>query len=388
MKVLFWCSFLFIVYTYFLFPFVLWLIALFIKKENTLHKSDKKCVSVIIVARNEEDKIGKRLNNLLMQDYSLDSFEILVASDGSDDRTAEKVREIIQCRKESRPPVRLFELTSHKGKPYAINLLVSEACGEIIVFADSRQYFKPDVLRELAACFDDPAIGCVSGELFFQKDTTSEIAEEMGAYWRYEKKIRKLEAVTGSLIGATGAIYAIRRQLFSPLPVETILDDVLTPMRILTKGYQVVFCDRAVAIDIVSENLQKEWSRKLRTLVGNWQLLTCGAELFIKRRFFAFWAFISHKICRLLVPYALILLLVAGFFCREPFYVFFTVLQVFCYLIACVAYFFPRLRSYKYCNFICFFSVLNLAAGLSLFYFLSGNTGRLWNKDNGAPSKE
>jgi biofilm PGA synthesis N-glycosyltransferase PgaC len=126
------------------------------------------------------------------------------------------------------------------------------------MFADARQRFEPDAIAQLVANFSDPSVGCVSGELMFQVDTESSVKLEMGAYWKYEKWIRKMESQTGSVVGATGAIYAMWRKLYTPLPAAALLDDVLSPMNVVVQGYRVVFESKAIAYDILSDDVVQE----------------------------------------------------------------------------------------------------------------------------------
>ncbi len=381
MKICFWLSFGFIAYTYLLYPVILWIITLFTKTRRPVKGSQiPYSLSVVIAACNEADNIKKRLHNIIDQDYPPEQLEILIASDGSKDNTAGLVQEFIAQRKDGDPAIYLYSWDEQQGKPYAVNLLVSKAQNDIIIFTDSRQSFTPATLQELAKCFTDPVIGCVSGELFFRKDEKSDIAAEMGLYWQYEKKIRKLESATGALIGVTGAIYAIRRSLYRPIPPETILDDVLTPMRVLMQGYRVIFCEEATAFDSLSQNTKEEWYRKLRTLAGNWQLFSCGKEIFSLKKPFILWRLLSHKIFRLLVPYALILLLFSSFFCTGQFYLLFVTLQLLFYGTALAGYRFATLQQYRIFNLPYFFSMLNIAAGSSLFYILRGNSRNLWKR--------
>ena len=167
--------------------------------------------------------------------------------------------------------VRHFD--QRRGKAAVLNDLVSLATGEIVVFADARQRFEPRAIRALTANFADPQVGAVSGELVLQKRRgTSPRGEGAGFYWRYEKFIRANESWAGSTVGATGAIYAIRRELFEAIPQDTILDDVLIPVRISRRGYRVLFEAEARAHDLVSATPREDFIRKARTIAGTFQL--------------------------------------------------------------------------------------------------------------------
>jgi len=172
-----------------------------------------------------------------------------------------------------------------------------------VVFADARQTFEPQALRELVANFADRRVGAVCGELMLKSNRTAETAGHGSAfYWRYEKLIRSTESCVDSTVGATGAIYAIRRTLFEPVPTDTILDDVLIPLRIVRRGYRVVFEPRARAYDEISTTAREEFSRRTRTIAGTFQLFARERWLYnpLKNRLWV--QAISHKGLRLMLP--------------------------------------------------------------------------------------
>ncbi len=259
-------------------------------------------VTVIIAAHNEAPRIAARLENLLALDYPHDHLEILLGSDGSTDGTQERARAY-----ETRGvTVVAFEI--RRGKAAVLNDLVPKAHGEILVFADARQDFEAGALRALVAPLADPEVGAVSGELVLRAGLGGRagVGTGLGFYWRYEKFIRKSESRVDSTVGVTGAIYAIRRQLYEPIPESTILDDVLIPMRIVRKGYRVVFEPAARAFDWVAADAHHEFVRKVRTIAGNFQLLRrepwllnpAGNRLWLQT--------VSHKALRLLSPLFLV----------------------------------------------------------------------------------
>jgi len=171
------------------------------------------------------------------------------------------------------------------------------------VMADARQQFDRGAVRALVANFADPGVGAVSGELMMTASPAgAAVGKGVGFYWRYEKFIRRNEGRTGSTVGATGAIYAIRRELFESIPDDTILDDVLIPLRIVRKGYRVLFEPRARAYDSASATAQHEFVRKARTIAGTFQLFSRERWLFNPRRNRLWSATMSHKGMRLLLP--------------------------------------------------------------------------------------
>lgn len=370
-ETIFWISASFAFYTYVGYPFVLALNAR-LSARDMVKGEQLLGVSIVLAACNEERNIARRLENLLGLDYPRNRFDIVVVSDGSTDGTNEIVASFADCN------VRLVSLTERLGKAAALNHGVARAAGEIVVFADARQTFAPDALRQLASNFADPAVGCVSGELMFLDDAESGIQAEMGAYWRYEKAVRKLESASGSVVGATGAIYAIRKSLYRPLPQGTILDDVLTPMNIALQGYRVVFDATATAYDVVSKDIAQEWKRKVRTLAGNWQLLSLAPSLVVPWCCPLWWRFLSHKIFRLLVPFVLPVLLMASMAAEGAVYRAALVGQVFFYVAAFVGLVIPGLRRLRPVNIAYFFMAMNLAVVVGFWRWVSGKCAASW----------
>lgn len=264
-------------------------------------------VTIIVAAHNEADRIERRLRNLLALDYPPDRFEIVVGSDGSTDDTVARAAAF----ESAGVIVRAF--AARRGKPALFNALVPEASGEIVVFADARQRFDALAIRALVANFADPGVGAVSGELIMTAGSDAELTGEGAAmYWNYEKLIRSTESRSGSTVGATGAIYAIRKSLFEPLPEDTILDDVLIPIRIARRGYQVVFEPAAKAFDVAPPSAHAELARKARTIGGTFQLFARERWLLDPRSNPLWFETVSHKALRLAIPVLLAALLLTN----------------------------------------------------------------------------
>jgi poly-beta-1,6-N-acetyl-D-glucosamine synthase len=272
-------------------------------------------VSAVMVVRNEELAIARKLENLLTLDYPPEKLEVVTVSDGSNDGT-----EMILAEFERRDPrVRVVVKPTSKGKAAGLNDAIALARGEVLLFTDARQQIEPGALSLLTENFGDPQVGAASGELMLGDPASGETAKGMGLYWRIEKKIRELESASGSVVGATGAIYCARRALLEPLPEGTILDDVLLPMQVIRRGSRVIFDSRARAWDSPDLGESREFSRKVRTLSGNYQLLQLAPWLLSSGNGIRF-EFISHKLSRLIVPFALMGLLIASIFLPAPFY--------------------------------------------------------------------
>jgi cellulose synthase/poly-beta-1,6-N-acetylglucosamine synthase-like glycosyltransferase len=308
MVLMFWLSAGFIAYVYAGYPALLAVWARIRPKPGLPLPGERThtapSVSIVIAARNEGDRLAARIENLLNLDYPAERVEVIVVSDGSTDDTLAVLRRY-------QPPVEAVAIEA-SGKAVALNAGAARARNELLVFTDARQTFARDALIELTRPFADPRVGAVSGELVLDGEASSTIGAGVGIYWRFEKGIRQLESAVGSTVGATGAIYAMRRSLWEPLPAGTILDDVLTPMRCVLAGYRTVFNGRALAFDRVALDAEAEGRRKRRTLAGNYQILALEPALLVPWRNPVWMQYVSHKVGRLLVPYALIGLMVSS----------------------------------------------------------------------------
>jgi cellulose synthase/poly-beta-1,6-N-acetylglucosamine synthase-like glycosyltransferase len=307
---IFLVSIAFCAYTMIGYPLLLAVLARM--RNRKVHKAPKQAsVSVILPVHNGERWIGAKLKSILALDYPRQLMEIIVVSDGSDDAT----NEIVRCFMES-GKIRLLEL-DRGGKAAALNAGIAHATGEILFFTDVRQELSKNSLANLVACFADPEIGVASGELIIRESPDAE-ETSVGAYWKYEKWIRKQLTRIDSVLGATGCIYAMRRELAEPLPEHTLVDDMYLPLAAFFRGYRVVLDDTAVAFDYPTK-LASEFRRKVRTLAGVYQVMGYYPALLGPQN--RMWLhFVSHKLARLLMPWALIAALLATFRLQPPLY--------------------------------------------------------------------
>jgi cellulose synthase/poly-beta-1,6-N-acetylglucosamine synthase-like glycosyltransferase len=263
-------------------------------------------VSIVVVAHNEADRIAARIENLLTLDYPTDRFRIVVASDGSTDDT------VVCAQRYEHAGVTVRSFSERRGKSAVISSVVPGLSGDIVLFADARQRFERGTLRALVANFADPTVGAVSGVLVLTTaEGTTAAGHGTAFYWRYETFIRASEGRADSTVGATGAIYAIRRRLFEPIPDDTILDDVLIPLRIVKKGFRAVFEPGAQAFDCGSATAHQEFVRKTRTIAGTFQLFTRERWLLNPLSNRLWFETISHKVLRLALPLLHAVLLMA-----------------------------------------------------------------------------
>jgi poly-beta-1,6-N-acetyl-D-glucosamine synthase len=306
MEALFWSALALVLYVYIGYPALLAAWARLAPKP-VRRSPVTPAISIIVAARNEASVLKSRIDNLLVADYPAHLRQIIVVSDGSTDTTAEVLngyRGLVDS--VFLPP---------GGKALALNMGVEAARHDVLVFTDARQTFAPDALRALVAPLADPKVGGVSGELLLDCESgagESTIGEGVGAYWRYEKWLRRQESLVGSIVGSTGAIHALRRELWRPLPADTILDDVLAPMQAVLSGARVIFEGSARAYDRVASVATAEFRRKTRTLAGNFQILRLQPRLLVPFVNPVWLQFVSHKLGRLVVPYALCALLASS----------------------------------------------------------------------------
>jgi biofilm PGA synthesis N-glycosyltransferase PgaC len=337
--VIFWLSLSFVVYVYLGYPAVLAMLRRIKSRPVKKHYWEPQ-VSIVIAAYNERQTIENKLRNCLALDYPKRKLQIIVSLDGPTDGS-----EFVVWQYAARG-VELVHSKEHYGKASALNRAVRRARGEIIIFADVRQTFAESAIRELVANFADQTVGAVSGELLLmsraEDGTEGEASSDVGLYWRYEKAIRSMESGFHSVPGATGAIYAIRRDLYRDIPEDTLLDDVLIPLQIVLDGKRAVFDPEAKAYDTVACCPLAEYGRKVRTLTGNYQLLVQAPELLSPLKNPIFFQLVSHKLGRLLVPYALIALMVSNAFMLHGIYAVMFSLQIGWYLCAAAGHWMSR----------------------------------------------
>lgn len=374
-EALFWSATALLAWTYVGYPAALWIAAL-VRPRPGATASLTPSVSVVIAAHDEADCIRQKVDNLLSLDYPAERLEVLVGSDGSTDGTAAVAA---AC---GAPNVRVFDYAERRGKAAVLNDLVAEASGEVLVFADARQRFSHQALRALVSHFAEPAVGAVGGDLVLvdTRANGSEVTHGVSAYWRYEKAIRRLEACVDSTIGVSGAIYALRRELFRPVPEDLILDDVLIPMRATARGYRVVHEPDARAYDRTAPTADAEFARKVRTLAGNFQLFATQPWLLVPWRNRLWLQTVSHKVCRLLGPPALVLALVSSAaLAGEPLYAAAFAAQLVFYTGALAGLFLrERVRKPPLLNLFYTFCLLNWATVVAFVRWLGGTQTVIW----------
>ncbi|MGA8509650.1 MAG: glycosyltransferase family 2 protein, partial [Candidatus Sulfotelmatobacter sp.] len=313
-KLLFWISAAFAVYVYLGYPLLLW--GLQVVVPSSLGKqSVAPSVSLLVAAYNEAAVMADKIRNSLVIDYPVDKLEVVIASDGSKDATAEIVRSFAQGDPGGR--IRLLHFEENRGKMAVLNDAVRELRGEIVAFSDASSMLAADSVRTLVQSFSDPRVGAASGVYRLLKKDQSRLGSQEDLYWKYETFLKVQEAKLGAFTGAHGSLYAIRRVLY-PFPSPgTINDDFMIPMRILERGYRVAYEPAAVAYEEAHE--MEGFSRRVRITAGNIEQLREIKSLIWPPRPFVLFCLLSHKTGRLLVPVFMLIALAANIGLRGKF---------------------------------------------------------------------
>ncbi|MCG6877654.1 MAG: glycosyltransferase family 2 protein [Deltaproteobacteria bacterium] len=305
MRTLFWLSIWTTAYTWFGY-FLLLRLFKGTKYQETISPAYVQDVTLVIAAFNEEKVIQTKLDNLLGQTYGKSRFDILVASDGSTDRTDE----IVEAASKEDDRISLFKAEG-LGKSATQNAAIPVAKGDIIVLTDAETRFAPDAMKNLVRRFSDPGVGCVSGRLV-PGSIEGSVAESQGLYWRFEMALRRMESAIGLLHTATGGIMAFRKELFRPFDPK-YGDDCMIPLDIAEKGYRIVHEDKALAYDSFPSSIGGELRARTRMTLRN---LTCTLS---KHRLLnpfkhpgLCWAMVSHKLLRWLTPFFLLIAFISN----------------------------------------------------------------------------
>jgi cellulose synthase/poly-beta-1,6-N-acetylglucosamine synthase-like glycosyltransferase len=373
MRRLFWASFALLAWTHVGFPLAVMTRARLAPR--SYRSADiTPSLSILIAAHNEIAYMPDRLRNIASVDYPHDQIEIIVASDGSDDGTDDLVAE----RAAQDSAVRLLTLP-RAGKPAALNAAAAVARGEILVFTDANSQFAADALRMLVRPFADPGVGCVAGDQAYADE--SDAPGERG-YWSLDRWLKKAESASGSVVSATGAIYAVRRHLFSDIP-DGVTDDFVISTGVVLHGYRLIFAADAIAYEPVIRRQGDQYARRVRIITGGLRGLEFRRALLNPFRF-GFYAIelISHKLLRRLMSFPLIGLFVASIMLRRrPTYAIAAAVQMLLYSLAILGALTAHTRasSLRILNLPAFFCISNLASLHGLLNFVRGARITTWS---------
>jgi cellulose synthase/poly-beta-1,6-N-acetylglucosamine synthase-like glycosyltransferase len=370
----FWGSLAVVAYVYVGYPVLIFLLSR-LRPRPPRRQPHEPTVSFIIAAYNEEKAIGDKLANTLALDYPADRLDVIVVSDGSTDRTEEIVRTQWADR------VRLLVVSGRGGKTLAQNHAVALARGEILVFSDATTVYRPNTLRALMANFADPEVGCVTGWVVMGVEQATSIHRGRAVYADYEQLLRRYESRFASILGATGAVYAIRASLYTPLPPD-VTSDFAQAMKVVEQGYRAILEDDAVVYEPgEGHSIRDELERRTRVITRGLR-----GQFYLRRFFnplrhpwFCFQA-LSHRLLRWAVPCFMIVALVANLWLvGRPFYRLLLFGQVALYVAAAVAYALER-RHVRVPGLVIplYFCVVNLAPLLAVRSLLRGDKKVVW----------
>lgn len=370
-------SLLVIAYAYVGYGALIWLISRFVRHRSRM-SDELPPVSVVIAAYNEAAIIGARIENLLALDYPSDRLELMVVTDGCTDGT----EAVVARYSDLDPRVRLLSRSVRSGKVNALNAAIPLAKGEIVVGSDANCFFKPDCLRQLVRHFGDPTVALVAGEKrIHQGEGTVSLGE--GLYWRYESWLKTLDSKVSTALGATGEVFAVRKQFYSPLPKDAIIEDFMLSMGLVQAGYRVVYEPRAIATEDASASIADEFKRKVRIVAGGWQAVVRLWPLLLPTRGLVSFQYVSHRVLRwILVPSLLPMALGANLaLAVQGRYQALLVLQLGLYLAAFCGYLLQR-RGIRWKLFYVpfYFAFLNVAALLGAYRYLAKRQPVTWEK--------
>jgi len=379
-NILFWICVAAVFHSYVLFPVILRIIGALHKNRPVypVHTGNEPMVSILLSAYNEEDVIEEKIRSVYHTRYPADRFEILIGSDNSTDRTAEIIGRLTG----EFASLRFFKFDFRQGKPGVINKLVKEARGEILVLTDANVIFDEDTLPRIAAPFVDRSVGLVDTQMINLGIKREGISFQEKAYISREVSIKYLESrLWGVMMGPFGGCFAIRRELYDPVPDNFLVDDFYLNMRVLESGYKAVNNPEARVYEDVSNELSIELKRKIRIATGNFQNLKRFKKLLWPSKPALAFCFLSHKVLRWLGPVFLLLALLALGYLAIPsvFYRVLLLVYLVVLLLPALDYLFKKLNLHiKILRFITHFLGMNLALSIGLVRYLKGVKTNVW----------
>jgi poly-beta-1,6-N-acetyl-D-glucosamine synthase len=375
--ILFWIALIIILYSYIGYPIFIWILGTYFPYHRKMENCYVPMVSMIVSAYNEESIIQEKIANFLNLDFPKRRIELLIGSDGSTDRT-NKILTRIKYKQ-----IHPFIFENRSGKSSVLNRLVKEAKGDILVFSDANTIYNADSIKKLVRNFVDEKIGGVCGQLQLINPNDNSGGKGERLYWDYENKLKFYESKFRTVLGANGAIYALRRYLYCPLPEhKVIMDDFLAPLKVVEQNYQVIYEPEALGAETTSPNIEGEFRRKIRIGAANFNALNEISPLLCPSRGFVALGLWSHKIFRWFVPFLLIIAFVSNAVLMDSvFYHICFILQGLFYCCALGAYWL-NLKGYtvKIFTYPLYFCAVNLALAIGFYKFLTKSQKPAWQR--------
>jgi cellulose synthase/poly-beta-1,6-N-acetylglucosamine synthase-like glycosyltransferase len=378
LEIAFWVCLALVAYAYPGYPLVIRCLAGLFGRRATppeLPTDELPTISLLISAYNEESIIAARIENALAMDYPAERREVVVATDGCSDRTAEVVRGF------AGRGVRLLEYPVRRGKATVLNDSIPRLSGAVVILSDANTFTEPDAARRLARWFRDARVGVVCGRLILTDPETGSNADSL--YWKYETFLKKCESRLGALLGANGGIYAVRRECFAPIPPDTIVDDFVLPLQAkLRTGCGIVYDPDAVAREETPPDVRAEFRRRARIGAGGFQSVGRLWRLLNPARGWVAFTFFSHKILRWGCPFFLLgLLVTSALLSDSPLYQALFFAQVAFYLTSALVPFVPTTaRPLKPLRLTTMFTGMNVALLLGFWRWALGTQHGIWQR--------
>ncbi len=391
LEVLFWFCLLLVFYTYLGYGIVIYALVWLKRRlgrsfpvQKILCDDDLPEITLFIAAYNEEEVVAEKMANTYGLDYPKDKLKILWVIDGSNDSTMERLK--------AYDAIVVLHEPGRRGKTAAINRGMEFVATPLVVFCDANSILNRQALKIIVGLFMNSSVGCVSGEKRIAVEEGDGVSSKgESAYWKYESFLKSLDSRFYSAVGAAGELFAIRRELFEPMPEDTLLDDFMLSMRIAQKGYRIAYTPDAYAVERGSLNIEEEAKRKKRIAAGGIQSIIRLAPLLniFKYGRLSF-LYVSHRVLRwsitpfalfALLPLSLLLALVVGDASFSEFYCLLFVLQVLFYVAAIVGYgFSKRGITSKFFYIPYYFVFMNINVFFGIYYLLNNRAGGAWEK--------
>lgn len=370
-----WVCIWVLVWTYAAYPIFIWILSK-VRPLPWIKNEFHGRLSLIVAAHNEEDVIREKIENSLKLNFGAGLSEIVFVSDGSTDSTESILNEY----KHSSENLQILSYQPRAGKAHALNVGVEKAKGDIFIFSDANVLIEIDACKSLLEPFCDERVGAVCGKVLVKAKGEQEVAGE-SLYMKYEGWVQRSEAKFHSMVGIDGALFALRRELFTPLRPDIILDDFTLSMEAPLAGLRIVYADEALAVEEVVPSAENEFRRKARIVSGGYQYL---AGLLKRNRSFGgimWFEFVSHKIFKWLAPFAMIYVFFANLLLTDiTAYKWLFAAQVVFYLFALLGYVVKSLRKVHIVYLPYYFCVVNFAAFVGFFRYLLQGQRVLWDK--------
>lgn len=372
-EIAFWSAVVLIAFTYVGYSLVILVLSRLVHNPVKRSPIEPK-VTYLITAYNEEKNIAAKLEQVMTLDYPGDKLEIIVASDGSTDRTDEIVKGFADR------GVKLIRVEGRMGKTETQNQAVKQASGDIVIFSDATTRYERSAIRNLVRNYADPSVGAVSGRYEYCNPTGAAIGLGSILFWKYENMIKTMQTNIKTITGCCGCIYSVRREAYTPLPAD-IISDLVEPLKVLEKGYRIVFEPEAIAYEETTEKSKEEFRMRVRVITRGMRGLLYMKMLFNPFRYpFVSFQLLSHKVLRWFIPVFLAVALVSNLFLAGvPFYNATLALQLSFYALALIGFVAEKRNILaKPLTIPLYFVTVNLAAVVAMYRIWKGHKAVTW----------